>query len=393
MPIYGMTIEGFVVKPLQAIKDDLGAGFRGVFGTSFDLEAESVNGQVIGIFADRLADLWQLGKSIYDAGFTDTATGVQLDNLLALTGIARKPATKSLVSVLVTGTPATVVATGALVISVTNVGTKFKNVGVLTVGVGGTVTQTFESVLTGPRVAPANTLTQIDTPTAGITSVNNVADQSALGTDIETDPAARIRRELTLRAIGSASAEAIRALVADITLVTDCVVFENESEITDPQGVPGHSIEVVVSGGATLTIAQTIFNSKAAGVGTYGTSSSNAVVGPDGLSRTVYFSRPAVVPIYHAISVRVDSALYPSDGDIQIKNKVALWGDLNLRIGTDVTSSPIIPTIFTIPGVLEVVSLPNIGLAASPGTAVPIVISNRQIGDFDTSRITVTVVP
>src|SRR4051812_7502613 len=111
----GLTPTGFEPKPLDDIKTDLGSAFRAVFGAAITLIAQSIFGQIIGIFAERLADLWQLGLAIWNASTREGAAGIALDNIGALTGTHRLPATFTHVQVTCSGTPATVIVAGSLV--------------------------------------------------------------------------------------------------------------------------------------------------------------------------------------------------------------------------------------------------------------------------------------
>src|SRR5262249_36114068 len=85
-----------------------------------------------------------------------------------------------------------------------------------------------EAVDTGPLPAPAGTLTVIDTPVAGLSSVTNAAD-AILGRNQETDSELRIRREEELRAAGKGTVDAIRALLLEVLNVVQAKVLQNHS--------------------------------------------------------------------------------------------------------------------------------------------------------------------
>jgi len=55
----GVTEQGFTVKSAAEITADLDAKFVGTFGSQFDTSAESPDGQLIGIVAKLLEDVWQ----------------------------------------------------------------------------------------------------------------------------------------------------------------------------------------------------------------------------------------------------------------------------------------------------------------------------------------------
>lgn len=386
---YGIDSTGFVPKPLEDVKADLESGFRASFGSGITTEPQSAFGQIIGLFSDRLADLWQLGQAVYNASFPDGASGVALDNLCALTGVARLPASYTYVTVTATGVNGTVIGTGFK--ASTTAGVQFENQSSQTIS-GGTATLTMRAGATGPFTAPAGSLTVIDTPIAGLTSITNAADQYLLGSDIESDSALRLRRVLTIRAIGNAATESIRADLLEVQGVTACNVFENVTDSTDAQGLPPHSFEAVVDGTYTAgDIRAAIWASKPAGIASYGTSS-GTIVDSSGTTQTVKFSPATVLNIYVDVTVTVDASLFPVGGDADVKAAIAAYGDTNYTIGSKVISSALIPSVFTAVDGIKDVSLPKIGTAPSPTLTTTISPTNRQRPDLDTSRITVTIV-
>lgn len=387
----GIDSNGFTPKPLEDIKTDLESGFRGVFGAAIRLIAQSVFGQIIGIMADRFADLWQLGLALYNATTREGAVGVQLDNVGALTGSPREQASYSVVSCTCTGTPTTVIGAGKL-ISIPGVGTQFTNDLPGTIGGGGTVGIVFRAVATGPKTAPAGTVTQIDTPVSGWASVANAADESTLGADVEKDSAYRIRQVEELRAQGASTAAAIRAIVRDVPNVTECFVFENEEGTTDANGLPPYSFEVVVQGGTDAAVAQAIALSKPVGTPSYG-STTVTTVDANGFAKDISFSRPEELDVYVTVTVTVDTTKFPTNGADTIKAAIVEYEE-NYSMGSEVRASAYMPNIFNAfeRGVILESTMPLIGLSASPVSSATLVVSNRQIAALDTSRIVVNVV-
>lgn len=385
---YGVTATGFVAKPAADIRAELEAQFRTTFGNGIDLTPDSVFAQLIGIFSDRLADLWQAGQVLYTNAFPDGASGVALDQICALTGVSRLPATRTEVAVTLGGTPATVIPAGSRA-SIVGAGTVFETVSNYTIGGGGTVAGVMRAIETGPKPAPAGTLTQIVTPVAGWTSVTNALDQSALGRDLESDAALRLRRDLSLRALGSTSSAAIRAAVAEIAGVTSVRVFENATNTTDASGIPANSFEVVVVGGANDSIAQAIYDRKPIGVGTFGTAAGTAS-DPSGAGHVINFSRPATVNAWVTVNLRA-TASAPVDLADRVRNAIALYGDQRIKPGDPLISAALIPTVFGVdPSIVDVPSV-LIGLGVGPTLPTTITPTVRQVLDLDSSRVVVNV--
>lgn len=381
---YGITSTGFTPKPLVDIKADLENGFRTVFGAAITVIAQSVFGQLIGIMSERLADVWQLGLATYNASFREGAVGVQLDNIGALTGTARLAATYTKVMLTLTGVNGTVIAAGR-VVSIPSTGAKFTNDAGGTIS-GGTLVLEFRATATGPITAYANTVTSIDTPVAGWATVNNPADHFNLGSNVESDAAYRLRQVQELRGQGLSTIAAIRAAVLFVTNVTECFVFENITDATDANGLPPHSFEVVAANGTDADVAKAIIDSKPVGIATHGTTT-QATTDANGFPVNVKFSRPAALDIYVKAFITADPALFPSNGVDLIKAALVTFSEVNYHVGSEVRASALLPSIFNAcPGVLEC-TMPLIGTAPSPTLSTTINVNNRQLADFDTSRI------
>ncbi len=93
---YGLTLNGFKPKPFNVITSEIETQLIAKFG-QIDLNPKSVFSQIINIFAEREALLWQLGEQNYNAMYPSTAQGVSLDNVCAITGLKRLKATYSYV--------------------------------------------------------------------------------------------------------------------------------------------------------------------------------------------------------------------------------------------------------------------------------------------------------
>jgi hypothetical protein len=89
---YGLTVQGFVAKPQQVIIEEINASLQNTFGANINLGAESVFGQMVGIFSEREALIWQLAEAVYSSQYPTGAEGVSVDNILALNNQQRAKA-------------------------------------------------------------------------------------------------------------------------------------------------------------------------------------------------------------------------------------------------------------------------------------------------------------
>lgn len=483
----GLTTTGFQRKRLSEIRTEIQQAFRVQLGDSINLQTGSVFGTIIDILAEREAEVWELAENVYNSSYPDTAEGISLDNVVAITGLTRLAATKSTLSALyLKGTIGTTVPTGTVVSvdgnpdatfetfadvtlvagadevqDVTFSGTptsgSFRLVyedeqtgliawndaaadiqtelnalndlsgvtvsgsfaagftitfagddgklpqplltvadntlddgGAVTVSVAETVagvpqgTASVQAVNAGAVQALARTLTVIDTPVSGLDSVINLIDATQ-GRDTETDLELRARRADSLQIAGAATLEAIRSALQNVADVTAVTVIENDTDVTDGDGRPPHSFEAVVLGGANQDIADEIFQSKAAGITSFG-SITETVTDSQGIDHDISFSRPTEVDIWVTLNLTVDSN-YPSNGDDLVEAALLAEGN-SLGIGEDVIASPdLLCAIDGIEGITNAVIFT--GTSSSPSTQTPISIGVDEIAAFDSSRIVV----
>jgi len=85
--MFGITNDGFVAKRLNTILTELRDEFTNTFGTTINLDDRGPFGQIIAIMADREAELWELAEGTFNNQTPSTATGVGVDNALALVGV------------------------------------------------------------------------------------------------------------------------------------------------------------------------------------------------------------------------------------------------------------------------------------------------------------------
>lgn len=441
---FGVTAEGWTGKSLAVIQAELEDRLRAEIGAGLSLIPQSVLGVVVGEVADMLSEVWAAAEEIWFAFDESAAESAALDNLCALTGTERLLPTSSTALLVLTGTAGTLVAAGK-VVSAQGSGTRFStdsaatlvaasawapttayvlgeritndgNIYEVTMGgtsagsggpVGTTATQVDGTVTwrwlgagvalveslataenTGPLPALAYTLTVIETSVAGWQGVTNATD-AELGSDEETDEALRIRRRVELRAQGTSPVDAIRARVLDpdnVPGVVSCVVFENTTDSTNVDGLPPHSVEVMVEGGVDQDILNIVFASKAAGIATYGTES-GTVTDASGNDHTVYFSRPQSIAEWVTATVLLHPDAPGDDAEVlaALEAAVVAFGD-SLEVGRDVRYLKLVASVTAISYVEDVEDF-FVGPAPAPTGTINLVIGPRQRASFASNRI------
>jgi uncharacterized phage protein gp47/JayE len=307
MSSYGVTAAGFVDKPIEDILSEIEADEKSVLGDGFDVSAQSPAGQINGVVATQIREVWEVAQATYSAIDPDKNTGTAQAAVASLTGTVKEAATKSTVTGTVNLDAGKTLAAGAIASVDGNPDARFITIADATNGGGAPadVSVAMEAVDAGAVVANATTLTVIETPKSGWNSITNALD-AEIGSEIETEEELRIRREEELRKEGAAAIDAIIADVRAVTDVESVAGFNNPSDVVDGEGVPPHSFEILVEGGAANDIAQAIWDSQPAGIEAHGDTSGTAV-DVDSNNQTVAFTRPTEVVLHLDITVSVDS--------------------------------------------------------------------------------------
>jgi uncharacterized phage protein gp47/JayE len=349
----GLTAQGFSAPTADEEVLDLNSKFLANIDAGLDLAPDQPIGQIIGIFAQKLAEAYQLGATVFNAINPNAAEGVLLDNVAAISGTHRQQSTFSLVELVLTLNASTTVPAGSIV----SVAGQPGNTWVLaqtTTSVGaGTYNAGARSTLPGPFQANANTITVINTPIVGWTGVNNPL-ASVLGFSADTDMQLRQKREAELAGQGSGDIDAIRAAILKVPEVLQAFVFENTSLTTDSTGLPGKAFRVVVWDGATplasnQAIGQAIWNQKPSGIQSFG-AISVTVNDSAGNPHVVYFDRAQQLRVW--VTMTTTPATTDSATVAAIKEAVRYFGQLNFNLGSSIiarafSASPLEPIAAT----------------------------------------------
>ncbi|ECC1747192.1 hypothetical protein FNI40_07220 [Salmonella enterica subsp. diarizonae] len=329
-----VTAEGISAPDYQTILDTLTSYFQQIYGSDAYLEPDSKDGQMVALVALAIHDANNTAISVYNCFSPVTGYGAALTSNVKINGIARKGATNSTVDLLLTGTAGTAITNGT-VKDTNNV--IWRLPASVVIGVDGTVTVTAICSNSGAVAALAGTITIINTPTRGWTSVTNPA-AAAVGAPAETDAELRIRQGQSVAIPSITPFEGVGGAIANIAGVTRHKLYENDTGKTDGNGLPPHSISAIVDGGDVAEIAQTIRGNKGQGVRTWGKTS---VTVPDkyGNPHIISFSRPTDVPVYGKITLTVFAG-YTSQIGVQIQQAVADYIN-RLMIGDQVLLSRI----------------------------------------------------
>lgn len=266
---------GMHIPLYQEIVDKLVEDMKQIFGDDIYLEADSQDYQQISIFARMIYDSYNLALLAYNNRTPKDAVGIGLDNIVALAGIQRKPATASTVVLTITGVDGTKISNGE--VSDDN-GNYWELPDEVIIPSNGIIDVTATSKEKGNVFALPNTITNINTPVYGWLSVTNKQASSA-GIDVENDFELRGRFSLSVLGPSSSIFESLQESLAAIPGVTRVRGYENDASATStgtvppnvPAGIPSHTISFVVEGGNDVDVATELYMKKTPGCGTFGT--------------------------------------------------------------------------------------------------------------------------
>lgn len=401
-PAFGLLTTGFVPKLSGDVLLDITTQARSLVDPSLDLSPTEPVGQMVGILAGSIGELWQDLAICYNGINPNAADGMLLYGIGAITGTYLEGATFSKVIVTATlGMNATINA--GLIANVsgqpTNTwqllgacnGTDFNVTGPLVSSAPGNYFSVWQSTVTGPSIAVANTLTVVPTLPAGLVSITNTVD-AVPGTNQETDTNFRIRRQLELAASGNDTIDAIRSHLLEVPGVISVQVYQNVYETVDAFGRPPHSVEAVIWDGDPTqanndAIAQVLWDNAPSGIQFFSdTGDQGTAMDSQGQPQIMAFSRVQPVTIYIACTTT------PTGNEAAVKTSI-YRAALNLVPGNTVyrlqlQCAPLPDGPFPVTGIEDVPTF-ALDVTSSPTAAANLTMSVRQQPVVSTVNITV----
>lgn len=389
----------------------------------WNLDADSPDGQRIGIDSELLANLDEAVVATYRSKDPDSATGEALRDIGKISGVPIRDATYSVAPLAVSGQAGTAIPVNSQVRSRID-NTVWLTTAVIVIGVGQTGTGFATCSTPGRILASPGELTIIGTPFGGWAAVTN--GEAAAGEDAETDQDFRKRRNDSVARPGSNMRDNMKANIASVPGVTDVEVLENNSDSPfDVDGVPYTGIAVIVNGGSDADIGLAMYQKHNPGtpmLPRYSVKTSTWVDAPGasgvkvdvvspvtGNKAVMTFQRATGLPIFVALTIQKEGDL-PSDIEDQIKQAIVADSTRRLFNGETTTGfnrggydigEKVVPGRLYTPvnkilgkyGDSYVIPPLTIGLTAIAQGSTPIQPTIAQIATFDADNIAVTVTP
>jgi len=282
-----MDSTGIHIPSFSDIQNNLVTQARSIYGNDIYLDNDSQDMQYISAISKAIYDAMQCAELAVNNQSPQTAIGTSLDSLVKLNGLKRLSPTYSTVQITCIGTPGTVIPAGVVQ---DNSGYRWDlplNSVIPSLGVLST-TATCETV--GAVLADIGSIQTIATPQYGWDSVSNAA-AAVPGVPTESDTQLRKRQSNSVQLPSQTPINGTQAAIEAVQGVTRAKVYENQTDTTDANGIPSHSIAPVVEGGTDVDVATAIAQGKTLGCGTYGSTSVSLSLAYS-VQSSINFSRP-----------------------------------------------------------------------------------------------------
>lgn len=310
---------------LQYYKD----AYKAIYGADIYLEADSQDGQWIAIQAQAAYDTMAMGAAVYNSFSPATSQSDALSRDVKINGIARRVPTFSTVDLVLVGQAGATITNG----QARDVLEQLWNLPAsVVIPLSGTITVTGTAAEPGAVSAAANSITTIATPTRGWQTVNNVLPASE-GNPVETDAELRLRQTVSVSLPSLSVLEGTVGAVNALPGVKRVRAYENDTDTTNADGLPPHSISLVVDGGDAQGIGEAIAKKKTPGTATYGTTSVDTF-DIYGIQNTINFFRPTPATIKVVVTIQ-PQLYYASSTEEAIKQSLVDYINA-LAIGDDV---------------------------------------------------------
>ncbi len=308
-----ITPDGFVAKTENEYFDEETALYVGI-DPDWNLDPSSPDGLKIAADSETFTNLDEAAQAAYNSKDPNKARDLELNIVSSLTGVERDDGSPSTISnVDVAGVNGTIIPAGSTIQSSVDETQWTTDVEVTIVGGVGSTTVT--AVDNGATAADIGTITVIVDSVGGWQTVTNTV-VAALGQDQETNAELRLRREITVGRPGNNQIDSMLGELGAVDNIGRFKIYENDTNATDSDGLPAHSIAVLAEGGTDADVALAIYVKKNPGVFLYPASTPVVVnvVSPVHPTNTkgITFSRPVGDPMVVVVAITNDGTLVAS---------------------------------------------------------------------------------
>lgn len=350
-----LTELGLTISRFTDLVSEMETASKGLWGESINTNDTELLGHIIRQASLAVAELNETLQDVLDVLSSQNATGNRLDHLFSMLNLERQSAAYSTVTLTYTVTAATTVPAGHRVR--TAAGVIFQTLAEHVFSGAGSADIAAQCTEYGAYDAAIGEVTIPVTSVYALSTVTNAAE-AIPGRLRETDPQYRTRHTAAVSTSGEDDVASIEEAVSSVSGVSDVRVEEDTT---------AHTITVSVIGGSDEDIAEAINDNRTAGIPTIGDESVTITSETTGQETEINFYRAVDRDFYISLTLSKNAALFPADGETQIKNALVELAT-TYRIKQTVDYFALLAPIYSVQGVT--VSNMYIGWTATPtGTA------------------------
>lgn len=288
-----ITDTGIVIDRLADVHQRLSDGFKRIYGDDINLDADSPDGQMIGLFSQEIDNINQAISMIVQMMDPYKATGSWLEQRAMYAGVVRRGADYSYIDeAIFTGTPNITVPKDSVLVDDNRV--KWVMLSEIRLDMNGSARAGMRSAELGVFSLPAGKELKMETVTIGVDKI--ITTKAAKEGAFEEADGNMLLRFMRSHSINNHDdQQGLEGALLDVPDVKQAKVYENFTGQTDDKGVPAHSLNAVVIGGSDDDIGLTILKKKIGGCGVFGAIENTQIYAD--VPRTVRFDRAEMVNV------------------------------------------------------------------------------------------------
>ena len=366
VPQLQWTDTGIILPIESDVLAGVQADINTAFGITLNPALETPQGQLAttmaAVIADKDAQIAWIANQV-DPQYAD---GDFQDGIARIYFITRKPALPTVVTVTLTGLNGTVVPAGMLAQDATL--NTYVNTGDATIGSSGTVTATFENIVTGPIPCLAGKLNRVYQAISGWDAITNPSD-GVIGRPVETRAEFEYRRQNSVAKNAHGTLDSILGAVFSVSGVQDAYAIQNNTNTMITAGSTStpllpHSVYISVIGGTDSDVGMAIHSKKDVGCDMNGNTTyiaEDVNYPPPYPTYQIKFERPSTLPVSFTVKVASNPYL-PPDLTTQIQNSIVnrfrgLDGTVRERIGGRILASRYYGAVAMISPYAQIISI------------------------------------
>lgn len=351
MAAFEIIDDQIVIKSFQEAREEIRADWLKIFD-GIDLSPTTVDGHHVDLEANVVTSSMQALQSVLTNLDRRYAKGSFLDLLASFLGLTRLRAVAARPTIIFMGTAGTTIPQGSTVTfdgSLYNFTTDEE----LVIPNSGYVYGTVTCEVSGHIDLLVGNWIFVNTTPSGVTC--RCESKTGSGRDDESD-AELFKRMDSADSSGLATIPGMRTYLRN-AIGPNIDVISNDEDVTI-DGLPPHRFRVSVPAGAGPSaneIAQAIYESKPAGIKSFGNQSGTAVDVTTGQSFTEYYSVPTAVAVYVRVGITgYSEETLPSNAEDDIKDAIVAWANGEFVAGRDVIAVRFFAPILSVQGIFGI---------------------------------------